>query len=371
MDITSLITEGANIWLLMISAIMLGALHGLEPGHSKTMMASFIIAIKGTVAQAIMLGVAATISHTAVVWIIALAGLYFGAAYSNEVIEPYLQIISAIIILGIALWMIRQTYKSQHFCTHDHEHHHDDNHHHHSEDFRIETKIGVINLSIFEEGQAPKFRLISNEIKLEETMFIVETKRENGKIQQFFFVKKDDFLESINEIPEPHEFIAEIFITNTNEISTYQIEFKEHSHEHLHNELEGLNIDSSEYQDAHELAHANDIKKRFANKEVTNTQVLLFGLTGGLIPCPATITVLLLCLQLKKVAMGATLVLGFSIGLALTLVATGVIAALSTKYMSKKFTGFGNIVRKAPYFSGGLILCLGLYIGYSGLKHFL
>ena len=79
--------------------------------------------------------------------------------------------------------------------------------------------------------------------------------------------------------------------------------------------------------------------------------MLLFGLIGGLIPCPATITVLLLCLQLKKVAMGATLVLGFSIGLALTLVATDVIAALSTKYMSKKFTGFGNIVRKAPYFS--------------------
>ncbi|MDD4328683.1 MAG: nickel/cobalt efflux transporter [Aliarcobacter sp.] len=367
MDITTLITQGANIWLLMISAIMLGALHGLEPGHSKTMMASFIIAIKGTVWQAIMLGVAATISHTAVVWIIALAGLYFGAAYSNEVIEPYLQIISAIIILSIALWMIRQTYKNQHCCTHDNEHH-DDNHHHHSEDFRIETEVGAINLSIFEEGQAPKFRLISNEIKLEEAMFTVKTKRDNNETQKFLFVKKDGFLESIDEIPEPHEFEAVIFITNNNEIYTHQIEFKEHSHEHLH---EGLDIDSTEYQDAHELAHANDIKKRFVNKEVTNTQVLLFGLTGGLIPCPATITVLLLCLQLKKVAMGATLVLGFSIGLALTLVATGVIAALSTKYMSKKFTGFGNIVKKAPYFSGGLILCLGLYIGYSGLKHFL
>lgn len=369
MDITSLITEGANIWLLMISAIMLGALHGLEPGHSKTMMASFIIAIKGTVAQAIMLGVAATISHTAIVWIIALAGLYFGSAYSNEVIEPYLQIVSAIIILGIALWMIRQTYKSQHYCTH--EHHHDDNHHHHSEDFRIETEVGVINLSIFEEGQAPKFRLISNEIKLEETMFTVETKRDNNETQKFLFVKKDDFLESIDEIPEPHEFEAKISFVYDKELYMHNIKFEEHSHEHLHNELEGLGIDSIEYQDAHELAHANDIKKRFANKEVTNTQVLLFGLTGGLIPCPATITVLLLCLQLKKVAMGATLVLGFSIGLALTLVATGVIAALSTKYMSKKFTGFGNIVRKAPYFSGGLILCLGLYIGYSGLKHFL
>jgi hypothetical protein len=48
------------------SAIVLGALHGLEPGHSKTMMAAFIAAIRGTVWQAVMLGIAATISHTAV-----------------------------------------------------------------------------------------------------------------------------------------------------------------------------------------------------------------------------------------------------------------------------------------------------------------
>lgn len=43
MDITTLITQGANLWVLIPSAILLGALHGLEPGHSKTMMASFII----------------------------------------------------------------------------------------------------------------------------------------------------------------------------------------------------------------------------------------------------------------------------------------------------------------------------------------
>jgi nickel/cobalt exporter len=137
----------------------------------------------------------------------------------------------------------------------------------------------------------------------------------------------------------------------------------------MHEELKGLDIASPGYQDAHELVHANDIRKRFTNKKVTNGQILLFGLTGGLIPCPATITVLLLCLQLKKVVLGATLVLGFSIGLALTLVMTGVITAMSIKYMSKQFTGFGEIVRKAPYFSSVLILCVGLYVGYEGLVH--
>ena len=55
--------------------------------------------------------------------------------------------------------------------------------------------------------------------------------------------------------------------------------------------------------------------------KVTNSQILLFGLTGGLIPCPATITVLLLCLQLKDYIDCYTLVFGFSIGL-ITLVAT-------------------------------------------------
>ena len=61
--------------------------------------------------------------------------------------------------------------------------------------------------------------------------------------------------------------------------------------------------------DAHARAHADDIRKRFAGRTVTTWQIILFGLTGGLIPCPAAITVLLLCLQLKQLSLGFTLVL--------------------------------------------------------------
>ncbi|WP_060825213.1 nickel/cobalt efflux transporter [Sulfurospirillum cavolei] len=367
MDITSLISEGANLWILLPSAIVLGALHGLEPGHSKTMMASFIIAIRGSVWQAAMLGVAATISHTAIVWIIALAGLYFGAQYSDSAIEPYLQIASSIIILAIAAWMIRQTYKDQHACLN---HCHDDHHHHHDEIFTIETQAGVIELSIFEENQPPKFRIKSDvQSSLAHDKIILQTERKDGSVQSFSFARHGDGLESLEAIPEPHEFIAHLFFTHEGESEHYDVEFVEHHHEHVHEELVGLDITAPGYQDAHELAHANDIRKRFANQEVTNFQILLFGLTGGLIPCPATITVLLLCLHLKKVTMGAVLVLGFSIGLALTLVLTGVIAALSIRYMSKRFSGFGDIVRKAPYFSSAIIVLIGLYIGYEGLSH--
>ena len=66
--------SSAHAWLFIPSAILLGALHGLEPGHSKTMMAAFIVAIRGTVTQAVLLGLAATVSHTLIVWGIALGG---------------------------------------------------------------------------------------------------------------------------------------------------------------------------------------------------------------------------------------------------------------------------------------------------------
>ena len=62
-DFASLL-QGGNAWLFVPSAILLGALHGLEPGHSKTMMAAFIIAVRGTVTQAVLLGLAATASRT-------------------------------------------------------------------------------------------------------------------------------------------------------------------------------------------------------------------------------------------------------------------------------------------------------------------
>ncbi len=127
-----------------------------------------------------------------------------------------------------------------------------------------------------------------------------------------------------------------------------------------------LDLPAPCYQDPHELAHANDIRRRFANREVTTGQIVVFGLTGGLIPCPASISVLLLCLQLKRVTLGATLVLCFSIGLALTMVVSGAPAALSVRHVSRRWSGFGDFARKAPYISGIAIALVGLFVGYQG-----
>ena len=383
-SLPELLAQGAtHAWLFVPSAILLGALHGLEPGHSKTMMAAFIIAVRGTVRQAVLLGLCATLSHTAVVWAVALGGLYLWRNVDSQTLEPYFQLASGVVIVGMALWMIWRTRREQAFAAtgqhHDHDQGHDHGHghgHHHGDDETrlVDTGHGVLRLEIFETGQPPRFRITAERgAPWAADAVSLETERGDGARQVFSFAPRDGFLESVQNVPEPHDFTARLTLTHDRHAYSYDLVFAEadpthedHAHaDHAHAELRGLELTTG-FQDAHELAHANDIRRRFGGRDVTTAQIALFGLTGGLIPCPGAITVLLLCLQLKAVSLGAALVLCFSIGLALTMVMAGVVAALSVRQVEKRWSGFGEAVRRAPYWSGAVILLIGLYIATGG-----
>lgn len=374
-----LLQQGAsNAWLFVPSAILLGALHGLEPGHSKTLMAAFIVAIRGTVAQAIMLGVAATLSHTVIVWGIALGGMYLWQGVAPEAFEPWFQLLSGLIIIGMALWMLWRTHEDQRrsaLAAGDHDHPHGAHGHHpshgHKDIRQIDTGHGVVAVEVFEEGEPPRWRLRSISGQTWRTGDVtIATERPNGKTQIFSFRDRDGFMESVEEIPEPHEFMARVSLGHGEHNHDYDLDFVEDhgsEHDHIHEELRGLSVATAGYQDAHQLAHANDIRRRFADRTVTNWQIVVFGLTGGLIPCPAAITVLLLCLQLKEFALGAVLVFCFSVGLAITLVAVGIAAALSVRQATKRFSWFSTVAQRAPYLSGALVILVGLYVTYHGL----
>lgn len=362
----------AHAWLFIPSAILLGALHGLEPGHSKTMMAAFIVAIRGTVWQAVLLGLAATISHTIVVWGIALGGMYIWRGVNTESFEPYFQIASAVLIIGIAIWMLRRTWQERaKAASGAHDHHHNDHGHLHGENIRlIDTGRGEVAIEIFEDGVPPVWRIRTKTGQAWPVQDVrVTTERPDGASQAFTFVDRGGYLQSNEEIPEPHQFMARVSLGHGGHYHNYDLSFVEdhaHGHDHIHEELHGLDVSTGGYQDAHELAHANDIRRKFADRNVTTGQIVMFGLTGGLIPCPASITILLLCLQLKQFTLGAVLVLCFSIGLALTLVTVGATAALSVHHASKRFAWFGTVAHRAPYLSSVLIILVGLYVGYQG-----
>ena len=357
-----ILQQGASqAWLYVPTAILLGALHGLEPGHSKTMMAAFSVAIRGTVRQAILLGLAATASHTAVVWLVAIGGMYLGQNLDAQTTEPYFQLASAVLIIAIALWILWRTWRGEQMWRFEQG---DDHHHVHDESRRIDTGHGRVELSIFEEGVAPRWRLHTLSGHPWQAADVgLQTTREDGSMRRFAFIQRDGYLESVDEIPEPHAFNVRLSLGHGGHSHDYDLEFHEHDHAHAE---DGLELSLEGYQDAHERAHANDIRRRFASRNVSTGQVILFGLTGGLIPCPAAITVLLLCLQVKEVTLGAVLVLSFSVGLALTLVTVGVAAAIGTRHASNRWPWLGVVARRAPYLSSLLIIGVGIYVGLHG-----
>lgn len=342
--------------------MLLGALHGLEPGHSKTMMAAFIIAVRGTVAQAALLGLSAAFSHSLIIWLLAAIALRFGSQWNAETTEPYFQLASAVIIIALAIWMFWRTQRDvKAAAAHSHEHDHP-----HSGGPSINTGRGIVDISIFETGVPPVFRLAFSEygeaILREPSGVTIETVRADGARETFHFAAKEGFLESTSRVPEPHEFDLTLTLAHGDHVHTYPAQFREDAHHHGHADMPT----GAAFQDAHEAAHALDIQKRFANRQVTTGQIVLFGLTGGLLPCPAAFTVLLVCMQVKKFTLGFALVAAFSIGLAITMVTVGTVAAWSVRHAEKKFSGFGHLMRRAPYFSCALLIVLAVYMGWNG-----
>jgi nickel/cobalt exporter len=419
-------------WLFVPTAILLGALHGLEPGHSKTMMAAFIVAIRGTVKQAVLLGLAATVSHTAVVWAVALGGMYLAQGLDAETSEPWFQLAAAVMIVALAAWMIVRAWQDQraaraaeaghghdhphphghghghayphdhghgHRHRHDHPHPHEHGHNHghghghdhdhdhahahrhdhphphkhdhghghahaHGEETRrVDTGHGVVVLEIFEDGVPPRWRLRTESGAAWTAPDVaVETLRPDGTRQRFAFAARDGFLESLDTIPEPHAFEATLELSHGDHAHTYPLRFAEHA------APAGVTLPAGTgYQDAHEREHGEQIIRRFEGRPVTTWQIILFGLTGGLIPCPAAITVLLICLQLQEIPLGVVMVLAFSIGLAVTLVAIGVVASLGMRHAASRWPGFDTWLRRAPYASGALMILVGLYVGAHAL----
>ncbi len=265
MDLISLIDAGATSpAALFFAALLLGGLHGLEPGHAKTMMAAFIIAVRGTPWQAALLGVSAAFSHTVIVWGLAILALLYGDELIGERLEPWFMIASGAVVVLMGVWIYLRSRHAHHHHGHAHGHGH---HHHHDHD---------------------------------------------------------------------------------------------HDHDHGHHHAETPELD------AHARAHAEAIANRFGGGTTTTAQTILFGLTGGMIPCPAAITVLVLCLHLKKFSLGVTLVAAFSIGLALTLVAVGMATAIGLRYAAARTAALDSLFAKAPYVSAVLIAIIGLFMAWSG-----
>lgn len=409
---TEFLSSG-HAWLYVPVAILLGALHGLEPGHSKTMMAAFIIAVRGTIWQAVLLGLSAALSHSLLIWVLAAAALYYGGQWKAEDTEPWFQLISAAMILGLALWMFLRTRReTREAHEHAHRHGHDHGHAHEAAPpadagfqheialpsgmisstllaalarrkaaeagVMLDTGHGWLRIEISPAGDGARFlihpcRAGGEPVAMPRgTRMKMETARLDGGTQTFLFEAGERCWQSTAVVPEPHEFTATLTMGHEDHAHTYRLRFNRPPPPAAGAEappaaaVEVVQDGDDVYQDAHERAHAEDIARRFNDRAVTTPQIVLFGITGGLMPCPAAFTVLIVCLQIKRAVLGFSLVAAFSLGLALTMVTVGVIAAWSVQRAQKRFSGFGEWMRRAPYLSCVLLVILASVMAYQG-----
>jgi ABC-type nickel/cobalt efflux system permease component RcnA len=243
-------------WPLMATLLALafwfGALHALEPGHGKTMVAAYLVGERGTPKHAAFLGGMVTFTHTISVFLLGLGMMFLSRYIMPEKISKALGIVSGLSIVwigGMLLWRrARKLWTNNHAHSHAHAHSHDGHEH-----------------------------------------------------------------------PHKHE----------------------HSHVHAHT------------HDGHAHSHV-------PKGEISLGSLIALGASGGLVPCPSALILLLSAISIGRPGLGIILLIAFSLGLAIVLMATGIIV-LYAKNLLPQPKRTGNLLfHYMPVVSAASILLIGL-----------
>lgn len=99
-----------------------------------------------------------------------------------------------------------------------------------------------------------------------------------------------------------------------------------------------------------------------AAKPVSLTQLLTLGITGGIVPCPAALVVLLGAFSLHRVGFGLFLIVCFSLGLAAVLISIGLLMVYARQFLARWKSDGTVIKRWLPFASATFMMILGLGI---------
>jgi nickel/cobalt exporter len=132
-----------------------------------------------------------------------------------------------------------------------------------------------------------------------------------------------------------------------------------HSHAHNHN-----NNQNNHHHDNHSAHHIHH-----EDKPPGLVGLILLGISGGIVPCPAALAILLASASVGDIGKGLVLVIIFSVGLACSLVAIGLVVVNSVKF-AQRFLDTKKFVAKISFASAGIITMIGVFTLYSSLRHF-
>ena len=139
-----------------------------------------------------------------------------------------------------------------------------------------------------------------------------------------------------------------------------------HEHDHSHGEHVHDHSDDPSHVHSHGGRAHSHLPPGADGSAVTWRSLLALGISGGLLPCPSALVVLLSAIALHRVGYGMLLVVAFSLGLASTLTLIGLAFVYAGRWM-KNLAGGGRPVRVLPAVSALVVTCVGLVICYQAL----
>ncbi|MCB9098827.1 MAG: sulfite exporter TauE/SafE family protein [Anaerolineales bacterium] len=243
-------TPGLGVLLLaLLAAFGWGAAHALTPGHGKTIVAAYLIGSRGTVQQAVFLGLTTTVTHTAGVFVLGLLTLFASRFILPEQLYPWLGVVSGLLVVGIGLSLVRHRLMSYFLGpATPHHHHHPDHAHDHPH-------------------------------------------------------QADDDPNHAHHA-HPH------------------LDHHHHPADHVHPDPDQADHPHDHAHHTHSSPHSHS---HLPPETITWRNLLALGISGGLIPCPSALVVMLSAIALQRIGFGLLLVITFSLGLAGVLTMIGVL----------------------------------------------
>ncbi len=243
------------VCLALAVAVGLGALHALEPGHGKTVVAAYLVGTRGTLRQALSLGLIVTATHTAGVYLLGGVTLALSHYIVPERLYPWLGVLAGTLMTGLGCGLLLRRYA---------------------------------------------------------------------------------------EAPETHTH-------------TYR-----HAHDHAHAHAHGAPHHQETVPHAHPWTPKALHHPHTVEEPISRRALLALGITGGIVPCPAALVVLLSAIALHRVGFGLLLIVAFSVGLAGVLMTLGLVM-VSARHVLARFQGEGRLLtRWLPLTSAAVITVFGL-----------
>jgi len=322
--------------IFFLSAFGLGALHALEPGHGKTVVAAYLVGTKGRKIDAVVLGLVVTVTHSfSAIALAVIAKLASDSiSLTEEALHGSLGLVAGLLILIVGGCMLvsrlrggdlfhghshgpGDSHSHGHSSGHSHNTHNRDLHHHAPRKFA------------FLEGDHDDHQASDGHVH--------ETEHEH--------VHSDGTVHSHVHHPGGNPSTGMCF------------------HDSGHNgSLRQVDHDRSD-NTAHTKMETDGRRKRLGN-----WQLFLLGVSGGLVPCPAAIVILLASVASGRIDEGLAYILLFSLGLAAALIAIG-ITVVSAGKLAARFLDAQKFARRVSIASAAIITGIGVITVVTSVKH--